>query len=363
MNSVSTTISLLLLIVVGYIFRGKIKSKEQRDGIRTMILGLALPATIFIALLKINFTFELIIVPVLALGFNVVVYVLVSKLPMRPVFNIPQTQYRALILLIPSLAPGLSCFPFILEYSGEGTVAVAALADLGNKIFVLIIAYIIAMRWYMEINKFENQNRSVRLKGLFISLVNEPVNAVIVVAIAMLCLGLNYDSMPAFLKMSIDKISLMMTPLVLLFIGVSIKLTLHQVKTIFSFLFFRSSIAFFVSGALLLLLPVTDLATALLIVVFPQSACSFWPYAHMASVNEMGKGEKTFDLDFAMNVLACSMPFSVVLILIVYASGDFFASSSHIFSLAGVFLFLAVIPILSTVFKVQPFTNEGLRKS
>jgi predicted permease len=361
MNSVSTTLSLLLIILLGYIFRSKIKNKEQRDGIRAIILGLALPATIFIALLKINFSIELMVVPILALGFNIVVYLLVSKLPMKSFLNIPDTQYRALILLIPSLAPGLSCFPFILEYSGENMVATAALADLGNKVFVLIIAYLIAMRWFMQVNESEPQRKRIQLKNLLLSLVNEPVNMVIMVAVVMLCIGLGYESLPVFIKMSVDKVSLMMTPLVLLFIGISIQLTWHQVKTIFSFLFFRAGVAFLISALLLLVLPVTDLATALLVVVFPQSAVSFWPYAHMASANGMNTktaGQKIFDLDFAMNVLACSMPFSVVLILAVYASGDFFAGPTHLFSFAGAFLSIAIIPIIIPVFKVHYYARD-----
>ena len=142
------TVSLLLLILIGYLFRKKIGSKESKDGIRTLILSLALPATIFIALLKINFVPALAIVPVLALGFNLVVFTILSKMPVQSLFNLPDNQYRTLILLIPSLAPGLSSFPFILEYSGEASLAVAALADLGNKVFVLVIAYLIAMKWY-----------------------------------------------------------------------------------------------------------------------------------------------------------------------------------------------------------------------
>jgi len=361
MNSVSTTISLLLLILVGYIFRKKITGKEQRDGIRAIILGLALPATIFIALLKVEFSIELIFVPILALAFNMIVYLLVSKLPLRSVFNLNENQYRALVLLIPSLAPGLSCFPFILEYSGGDMVATAALADLGNKIFVLIIAYIIAMKWFLSDNKIAPQGKRVQLKSLMNSLINEPVNMVIIAAILLLSFGFGYGSLPAFIKMSVDKVSLMMTPLVLLFIGISIKLTWHQVKAIFSFLFFRSGIAFLVSAVLLMLLPVHDVATALLIVVFPQSACSFWPYAHMASVNEMSKElavPKSFDLDFAMNVLACSMPFSVLLILTVYASGDFFAVPIHAFWFAIAFILFAVLPVVLSLFKVQSYAQD-----
>lgn len=353
MSSATTkTISLLLLIIIGYLFQKKIKNKDQREGIKILILSLALPATIFIALLQIDFKSDLIIIPVLSLGFNIVMHILVDKLPLRPVFNIPVNQYRVLIMLIPSLAPGLSCFPFIMEYSGQGPLAMAALADVGNKIFVLVISYTIAMKWYFETNKESMPDEGNKVKDLLFSLLNEPVNLVIVTAIIMLSLGLSYSTFPEFIRLSIDRLSLMMTPMVLLFIGLSMRLTWSQVRTIFSFLFLRSGIAFLISGLLLFFFPVTDIPTVLLMVVFPQSACSFWPYAHMASVAQLeskadGKPTaRTFDLDFAMNVLACSMPFSVILILIIYAFGNFFASTANVFICSATLLTLALLVVL-----------------
>ncbi len=363
MSSLQTTLSLLVLIALGYLFQGKIKSKEHREGIRLIILSLALPATIFIALLKVKFSLELILVPVLAVAFNLLVYFILLKLPLRSLFGLQEDRYRTLLLLIPSLAPGLSCFPFILEFSGESTVATAAVADLGNKVFVLVIAYVVAMRWYFRQQHDTAAPRKVNIRDVLISLINEPVNLVIVAAVVMLSLGLNYNSFPGFIKQSIDKVSLMMTPLVLIFIGLSVKLTWHQVKTIFSFLMIRSSIAFFVSGIILVVLPITDPALGLLVVVFPQSACSFWPYSHMAAVhsleNKNGTRSSVFDLDFGMNVLACSMPFSVLLILLIYASGDFFAHSSMAFGSSVVLLVLALIPLLFSLrYRTRQLAND-----
>ncbi|NJM26477.1 MAG: permease [Bacteroidia bacterium] len=361
MNAAETTLSLVLLIGAGYLLKGKISSKEQRDGIRTIILSMALPATIFIALVKIKFSAGLIMIPALALAFNLVMYLVVSKLPLQALFGLSDARYRTFALLIPSLAPGLSCFPFILEFSGEGTVAQAALADLGNKIFVLIIAYVIAMKWFLNARHGTEERVSVNLRDVLNSLINEPVNMVIAVAVLMLSLGLTYDSLPLFLRMSIDKVSLLMTPLVLVFIGMSVKFTWQQVRTIFSFLFLRAAIAFAVSALLLLVLPVPDLATALLIVVFPQSACSFWPYSHMAAVSALERKQesshRTFDLDFAMNVIGCSLPFSVLLILLVYTSGSFFAESTNVFLVAAVLLALAVTPALVPIWRAQRYAN------
>ncbi len=365
MNSAITkTISFLLLIAIGYFLQKKIQGKDKKDGIKTLILSLALPATIFVALLKIEFAWEMIIVPVLAIGFNFLMYFLVSHLPLPSLFNVKEEQYRTLIMLLPSLAPGLSLFPFIMEYHGEAPLALGALADVGNKVFVLIILYSIAMKWYFDRNEIGNRNTSEKLKSLFKSMLEEPVNMVILVAVVMLGFGLNFESLPTFLQTTIDRMSLMMTPLILLFIGISIKLTWQQVKAIFSFLFFRSAIAFLISGILLLLLPVSDVPTMILIVVFPQSACSFWPFSHMAAVNSLESAQehpirpRTFDLDFGMNALACSLPFSVVLILTVYVFEDFFVQPANVFLASGVFIALAALPILFATRWIKAYSSR-----
>ncbi|HEY0654333.1 MAG TPA: permease [Chryseosolibacter sp.] len=370
-GAVTKTISLLLLMAIGYLFQRKIQSKEQREGIKTLILSLALPATILIALLQIDFTSNLIVIPLMSLAFNILVYILISKLPLQSVFAIHDNQYRTLIMLIPSLAPGLSCFPFIMEYSGQGPLAMAALADVGNKIFVLVISYTIAMKWYYDVHR-ENSKGNIDIKQMLLAMVNEPVNLVIVVAIVMLSFGLTYQAFPESVTLTIDRLSLVMTPLILLFIGLSMKLNWAQVKTIFSFLFFRSSIAFALSGAVLYFFPTHDIPTMLLIVVFPQSACSFWPYAHMASVGKLekstGQTSATFDQDFALNVLACSMPFSVILIMIVYASGPAFADTATVF-IASATLLIAGLTIVALSGKTlgiktdDPIVIESVEKS
>ena len=359
--AITKTISLVLLIVLGYFLKSKITTKENKAGIKDIILSVALPATIFIALLKIEFSWEMIMIPLLALAFNFIVFFLIDMLPSSLSGVAPNSsEHRTLKMLLPSLAPGLSCFPFLLEYLGEGPLAMAALADVGNKLFVLVILYLIAMRWYYQQNQMSSQNMSDKVKDLLLSLVREPINMIILLALGMLALGLHFDALPAFLQTSIDRLSLMMTPLILLFIGISVKLNWQQVKTIFSLLFIRASLAFMISGILLLILPVQSTAIALLIVIFPQSACSFWPYAHMSVVdaleehNHGNTHNKTFDVEFAMNVLACSLPFSTVLILTVCTAGDFFAQPFNIFGLVILFAVIAMVPVLAQLFRKKP---------
>lgn len=355
------TISFLLLIIIGVLLKKKIKDKEQLGGVKVLILSIALPATIFVALLKIKIDSSLLFLPLLALVFNVIM--LLAARFMLPQFGIRKdsSDSRTIMLLLPSLAPGLSCFPFILEYLGEESLARAALTDVGNKIFVLILLYLLAMQWYYtrrrKIQGAENtetvSTRS-RLKGLMISLVQEPVNMVIVTALIMLGFGWNLASLPIFLQDAVTRMSILMTPMVLLFIGMAVKFQRSEMAMIFKLLSFRAGLAFLLSALLLTFIPAATPAAILLAIVFPQSACSFWPFAHMSAVSALEsddavkdgkKGpESTFQLDLALNMLALSLPFSTIIILSIFSLNEFFLTTWHTALVGLGFLVLAAVP-------------------
>lgn len=357
------TISFLLLILIGVLLKKKIKNKEQLGGVKVLILSIALPATIFVALLKIKIDSSLLFLPLLALVFNVIM--LLAARFMLPQFGIRKDSpdSRTIMLLLPSLAPGLSCFPFILEYLGEESLARAALTDVGNKVFVLILLYLLAMQWYYTRRKkvqgtanADTVSTKNRLKDLMLSLVQEPVNMVIVTALIMLGFGLNLNALPVFLQDSVSRMSILMTPMVLLFIGMAVKFQKSEVALLFKLLSFRAGFAFLLSALLLTFAPAASPAAILLAIVFPQSACSFWPFAHMSAVSALefedaveagSKGpEPTFQLDLALNTLALSLPFSTIIILSIFSLNEFFLTTWHT-ALVGVgFLVMAAIPVV-----------------
>ena len=344
------TLSLLLLIVIGFFLKQKLLKEDQKKGLKTIILDLALPAMIFVALLKIEINPDLLMLPVLALVFNVVMILVVRYI--LPVLGVEANTpaMRTLMLLLPSLAPGLSCFPFLVEYLGDEVLAWGALADIGNKIFVLLISYLLAMHWFYREHGLQVKSNGQRIKELLIAMVKEPINMVMVIAIALLSFGVTLETMPLFLSESIIMLKNMMTPLVLLFIGVAVIFKWDQLRMITSLLVFRSGVTFLLSGLFVLLIPLPSEAAILLAVVFPQSACSFWPFAHMSAIRAMElnkddiKEKMTFDLDLGINVLAVSLPFSTLLILGVFTSGTYFLDPFHILFSGTLFIGIAVIP-------------------
>lgn len=345
-------LTFILFLFVGFLIRKKFGSKEQVNGIKNMILTIALPATIFVALMGVEVKASMLIYPLLALVFNFILYGLTPTC--LKLFGIARdsAKGRSLALLLPSLAPGLSCFPFILEFLGEEQLANAALADVGNKVFVLIVLYMVAMNMYLRLQSGSSKGRSKqKIKSLLITLVKEPINMVISVAIILLILGIQFDSLPTFLGDTLTRMGAMMTPLVLLFIGLAVKIKKNQLTSIIGILTVRGGISLIISGALIMITGMTETASILLAVVFPLSSCSFWPFAHMAAfvIKESNKPNitrKTFDLDYAVLVLACSLPLSTMLILGIFSSGQLFTKPAPIFLLGGMLLAIGLIPSL-----------------
>lgn len=347
--AVHKTLAFITLILLGFLLKRKIASKEQLGGIKAVILSVALPATIFTALLKIDIKPALIFLPIIALFVNVVM--LGAARLVLPFFRFSKNtpEFRTLALLLASFAPGLSCFPFLAEYWGEESLAHAALADVGNKVFVLILLYLLAMHWYYQLLKqrkvpMEAQGES-KLKNLMIALGREPVNMVMLVAIILLCFGQNLTALPNFMQDAITRMSALMTPLVLMFIGLAVKVKRSEMVHILRLLLARSGFAFVLSAVLLFFIPAaTPVGLILVAVAFPQSACSFWPFAHMTAIEtlEQDQPQRTFNLDLALNILAFSLPFSTTVILIICSFGSFFNHPVYLLAIGGVMVGLSI---------------------
>ncbi|WP_179955029.1 permease [Maribacter luteus] len=344
------TLELLIIIGLGIFLQKKV-AKQDLKGVKVLVLSVALPATIFAALLKIELKGTLLVFPLLALCFNLLMllaskYVLASTLPTEE-----NAKKRTLMMLLPSLAPGLSCFPFLVVYIGEDSLALAALADVGNKVFGLILLYLLAMHWYHKRSiKEADSSTGGKLKSLVMSLINEPINIVIILGLIMLSFGLNLTSLPGFLQNTVLSMKVLMTPLVLLFIGMAVRINPGEFGMILSLLVRRAGIAFLLSGIFVLLVPSLAPAMILLLVVFPQSSCSFWPYAHMSTVSAMEdkdeQKEPTFDINFGVNILACSLPFSTLLIIGVFSFSDFFLPALNLVLLGSMMVAVSFAPVL-----------------
>ncbi|MUH36681.1 permease [Zobellia amurskyensis] len=355
--ALQNTLELLLIIGLGLLLQKKV-AKQDLKGVKVIILSVALPAVIFVALLKIKLDSSLLIFPLLALAFNLVMLLASKYLLNTTLSKEENSKKRTIMMLMPSLAPGLSCFPFIAIYLGDDSVALAALADVGNKIFVLILLYMVAMHWYQKrAIKDLQTSTSNKLKGLGLALIKEPINLVIIVGLLLLSFGFNLESLPSFVQNTALHIKVIMTPLILLFIGMAVRIKSGEFGLILSLLTRRAGITFCLSAIFILLFPALSTPLILLLVVFPQSSCSFWPFAHMSAISSMEEEDKqpkpTFDINFAVNILALSLPFSTILCIGIFSFSDFFINPTV----------LLLIGFGMVTVSFIPFVIEKIKKS
>ena len=190
------------------------------------------------------------------------------------------------------------------------------------------------------------------------TLITEPVNLFIAIALILLAFGIHMNGLPVVAQDILSKLSVMMTPLVLLFIGLAVKIKKQQFFEILSLLTLRAGLVFILAGVIVALRSTTT-NEVLLLLAFGLSACSFWPFSHICVVDslEVDKSEKTFNTNYAVAILALSFPLSTVLILGVLNSGQVFAYTPTVFMVGFLLLGLALIKPLLNFIKTKKATT------
>ena len=246
--------------------------------------------------------------------------------------------------MLPSFAPGLSCFPIINEFLGSEALAKASLFDFGNKIFVLLFLFIFAFRLHhvtQKKQKIESEKPYVTiLKSLFL----EPINILIFVAVMILATGNNINTIPPIFVDLISKIKGTLTPLVLIFIGLSVVFNRKVIVEIISTLFLRAGLCLLIVTVMLQIFAVTIPNDILFFMILSLSSVSFWPFAHMSLIDKIEQKakvkERTFDIAFGLNYLAYSLPFSTLLILGLLVKGAYFINFSNLYYVSAALLII-----------------------
>jgi cytochrome c biogenesis protein CcdA len=178
-----------------------------------------------------------------------------------------------------------------------------------------------------------------------------------IAALVLLGFGYNYKSVPPIVADLFDKTSAMMTPLVLIFIGLAVQLKKGNKRLVFSILAFRSGITLLFSALVIKLLQITDPTMVLIATVIPQSSASFWPFAHISAFNakedslNLPKEKRTFNLELAVLILAFSLPFSTLLILGILSAGKLFVNPTVTVAAGFILILLGTVPnLLGRVF-------------
>lgn len=343
-------IALFLLIVVGYLLKGKFSDSASVTTFRVFILTVALPATIFLSTIDINTQLNLWLLPSFALGVNLSLMLAGTGLTWLLLRSLKSPKARALILLFPSLAPGLTVYPFIEQFLGRSGLAWVALADMGNKIFVLIGLYALAIYWFQQEAILPNTRPTAQWKTIGQFLFTEPVNAAIVVGLVLASLHIGTADLPLAVLDVLQKLALCSTPLILFYVGVSLNLKKLQFGTLLLALLARAGVGFLISAAAMTTLRPSSVEEIALFTALPQASCSLWPLLHATKINQQNQAESTvpfFDLDFATALLALSFPFSISMLLMIFTGGTFFYDPFHLTAIGTGFIILFLVLLIT----------------
>ena len=82
-------------------------------------------------------------------------------------------------------------------------------------------------------------------------------------------------------------------------------------------------------------------------IILSLSSVSFWPFAHMTLVDKIEKNakfkERTFDIQFGLNFLAYSLPFSTILILLFLSNSENLVNVSSLLMLSFITILIGFL--------------------
>ena len=325
------------LICFGIFLNYCFKNIYLKKSLKFYILNIGLPITIFISVVSIEIQYKYLFFPLVFLLFNFLL--LVISIALLEILNVDDLKKkRTLILLLPSFAPGLSCFTIINEFLGYDSLAKASLIDFGNKIFVLIILFFIALGLHQKNQKIQLNLKKKKLGPALKNLFYEPINIVIFIALLFLFSNNSIDDIPDTLISLFERIKTTLAPAVFLFVGISMIFEKKYFLQIMPILFIRAGVCLLIVVLVIRIFNFKLQDEALLYLILSLSSVSFWPFAHMTFVEKLEKklplGKKTFDLKFGLIFLAYSLPFSTILIMGLFISEKTLTDLMNLFLLS-----------------------------
>ena len=105
----------------------------------------------------------------------------------------------------------------------------------------------------------------------------QPINLSIIIALTASLLGISLETIPVYFQESLAYLSDLLTPTIMIFIGLAVKVKGKDLKLILGLLLWRSAIAFILSALLISLYNFNSLGVILLVVAFPKVPVALFP--------------------------------------------------------------------------------------
>ncbi len=209
-------LKIIIFLVLGFILRktGVLKSRDV-DGIKKIILNLALPALLFLSFSKLDFSLKLIPVIAVVFAINFIAFwigVFLNKTLLK--------KSRIIPLCISTINFGLVGMPLYEAIFGIENLNHYAKLGVGNELFAWFVFYFL-FRWHLT--------KGTSGKGLDLSVLKAPVIWGLVLGCLFSILGIDMASGSNFavfgVYRSIEGLSGLASPLILIYVGYNISIS------------------------------------------------------------------------------------------------------------------------------------------
>jgi malate permease and related proteins len=139
MNQTNTVfLTALSIISIGYLLKRKnIITENEGKVITKLLMYTTFPALMFITILRVNFVWNLLLLPLIAFSFS-----LISMATAKYIFNdFPRNTKAVLIMTSGGFNLGLFAYPLIEGIWGQAGMAYAAMFDFGNAFAIFGLIY------------------------------------------------------------------------------------------------------------------------------------------------------------------------------------------------------------------------------
>lgn len=234
----------IFLLIGTYSKKSGFLGCTEIDGIKKIVIYLAIPAVLFLSFSRLTFSFSFIPVTVAVFSINLILFVLAFWL-----YKLGIVKSRVFPLILSTMNFSLVGIPLYEAVFGFENLHHYTMLDVGNELYVWFVFYFL-LQWFLK-----KEKHSFRLERTFLS---SPIIWSIISGCVFGILGIDISLSQSYLLkgvyQSIAGLSQLATPLILIFVGANISFAGGYIKKSIQFTLIRLCFAFCIGYSIKFLL-------------------------------------------------------------------------------------------------------------
>jgi predicted permease len=369
MEYAAISIEMIILLLIGFVFKWVYKDKIQNNTLKFLIFGFFLPILLFISFSDVK-SGNLDILPFLFFGLIIcIIYQIVFTILFAVKCYYPKDQKFLVLSTLATIAPGLTIYPFADRFLGRDSLAGLSMMNLGIKIYIFTYIYYMLNRLIKQkMHELYSNHKALhvsKLRSLMIAslhFIEEPVIIAIVAGLIFYLCHASLTTLSPPTSYFLNMLGDVCTVLIMIFIGLSLyrKYDINSIVMDLSMLIIRSGIGFIVAAVYCLLIHARG-ENLLMYAVLTQGAVAMWPYIIIDLLANQYKTDPPGE-SLAMRMISFSFPLAIIIMLILFNLGARFTDANSPAIITDLGISGAVITFVGLVLYFLPKHNEVTAK-